>query len=77
MTEEIREGCYEDKYGRWHENRRDAPDRRRTPQAKGHGEHERRKMYRRKADRELYEKDHRAMIEEALEDFASEHDGHV
>lgn len=40
-------------------------------------DHDRRRNFRRKADRELYEKDHKVMIREALEDFAEEHDGRV
>jgi len=74
--EEFREGLYKDKYGRWQRDRRAGGDRRaigkRFPL-----QHERRKMFRRKADREILKKDHRTMIEEALDDFASEHDGHV
>ena len=75
-ADEIREGYYKDKYGRWQADRRSGNDRR-----AGHKtfslEHERRKLYRRKADRELLERDHRTMINEALEDFAEEHGGHV
>lgn len=73
--EEIREGYYKDKYGRWQQDRRGGGDRRGSkafPLA-----HERRKMFRRKADREQLEKDHHIMIEEALGDFAEEHGGHL
>ena len=76
MTEEIREGYYKDRYGRWQRDRRTGPDRR----GKAGGfplEHERRKLFRRKMDREILEKDHRNMIDDALEDFAEEHDGHI
>lgn len=38
---------------------------------------ERRKLFRRKMDRELYERDHKVMIEDALNDFAEEHGGHL
>jgi len=38
---------------------------------------ERRKLFRRKMDRELYERDHKIMIDEALSDFAEEHGGHL
>lgn len=75
-TEEFREGYYKDKYGRWQRDRRSGKDRRGT-----HSgfplEHERRTLFRRKVDRELLEKDHRTMIDEALEDFAKDHDGHL
>lgn len=57
------------------------PDRRKTPvdrRAAGDAlTHDRRSTFRRKADRELYEKDHKIMIREALEDFAEEHDGRL
>jgi hypothetical protein len=74
--DEFREGYYQDKYGRWQKDRRSGNDRRRGS-ASFPLEHERRKMFRRKQDRELLEKDHRAMIEDALEDFAEEHGGHL
>jgi len=73
MAEEVRLGYYKDRYGRWHKDRRSGQDRR---AGNDHGGHERRKLYRRKADREQYEQD-KAAIEDALEEFASEHDGHV
>jgi len=38
---------------------------------------ERRKLFRRKLDRELYERDHKEMIEDALNDFAEKHGGHL
>ena len=38
---------------------------------------ERRRAFRRQADRERYETDHKRMIEEALEDFAEEHGGRL
>lgn len=40
-------------------------------------DHDRRGLFRRRADRELYETDHKVMIREALEEFAEEHDGHL
>ena len=76
MKEEFREGHYKDKYGNWRPDRRGGKDRRGNDQADKH-DHERRKMYRRKADRELLNKDHRAMIEEALDDFAQDHGGRL
>lgn len=75
-NEDIREGFYKDKYGRWQKDRRVGRDRRRIGEAYPLA-HERRKLFRRKADREILEKDHRARIEEALDDFADEHGGHV
>lgn len=78
MTEEIREGYYKDKYGRWQKDRRQGKDRRASLGGDGCAAgHERRGMYRRKADRELLEKDHQTMIREALEEFAEEHGGQV
>ena len=73
-TEEIREGYYKDKYGRWQPDRRSGKDRRAMHKAYPM-QHERRGMFRRKADRELLEKDHRTMIDDALQDFAEEHHG--
>ncbi len=74
--EEHREGFYRDKYGNWRPERRTGGDRR-AQKAGPSGAHERRKFYRRKADRELLLKDHQTMIDEALEDFAEQHDGHL
>ena len=76
MQDEVREGHYRDKYGRWQGERRSGVDRR---EARGDyaAEQERRRMFRRKADRELLEKDHQAQIDEALDDFAAEHDGRL
>ncbi len=75
-NEEIREGYYKDRYGRWQKDRRSGRDRRSIGESYPL-EHERRKMFRRKVDRELLERDHRTMIEDALDDFAEEHGGHV
>lgn len=74
--EEIRDGYYKDKYGRWQPDRRAGQDRRGGSKTFPL-QHERRKMFRRKVDREVLEKDHHIMIEEALEDFADEHGGHL
>ena len=76
-NEDIREGYYKDKYGRWNRERRSGSDRRNAIGRPFSLAHERRKLFRRKADRELLEKDHRTQIKEALEDFAEEHDGHL
>jgi len=73
--QEVPKGFYLDADGNLQEDRRKTPDRRRHP--RGMRQHDLRKFYRRKADRELLEKDHKPMIEEALEDFVEEHGGHV
>lgn len=75
ISEEFREGHYKDKYGRWQPDRRSGKDRR-LAQAVESG-HERRRNYRRKADRELLECDHRSMIDDALQEFAEGHGGHL
>lgn len=66
-----RPGYYLDAEGNWCPERRKAVDRRNT--GAGALRHEQRKYYRRKADRELYETDHKAMIKDALDDFAEDH----
>tara|TARA_R110001592_G_scaffold175787_2_gene415129 strand:- start:422 stop:646 length:225 start_codon:yes stop_codon:yes gene_type:complete len=72
---EHRPGYYKDKNGDWQKDRR-TTNGRRSPNAFPY-DHEQRKQFRRKADRELYEMDHKQHIKEALEDFAEEHDGHL
>jgi len=76
MSEEVRPGYYKDKDGNWQVDRRSGIDRRDLTQASP-VDRERRTYFRRQADRELYERDHKKMIEEALEDFAEKHDGHL
>ncbi len=77
-NEEIREGFYKDKYGRWQKDRRQGKDRRMTAIGESYPlQHERRVMFRRKVDREVLEKDHQTMIREALDDFAEDHGGHL
>jgi hypothetical protein len=76
MSEEHRPGYYKDRYGRWQKDRRSGTDRRATGKSFPL-DHERRRMYRRKADREILETDHREMIESALEDFAEKHEGRI
>ncbi len=71
-----RVGFYRDAAGIWQVDRRSGTDRR-DGQPAGAWAHERRCQFRRQADRELYEKDHKRMIEEALTDFAEEHQGSV
>ena len=76
VEEEVRPGYYKDEFGNWQKDRRKGgPDRR--LRGGSHADHERRKFFRRKADRELFERDHRQMIEDALEDFAEEEDEEV
>lgn len=77
MAEEPREGYYKDRYGRWQQDRRTSNDRR-GGKASGYPlAHERRRVYRRKIDRERFERDHRQHIKEALNEFAAEHNGHL
>ncbi|MBI4557391.1 MAG: hypothetical protein HY706_07405 [Candidatus Hydrogenedentes bacterium] len=71
MSEEQCPGYYQDESGNWQPDRRQTPDRRNLGSALH--QHERRSFFRRKADRELLEKDHQVMIREALDDFAAEH----
>ncbi len=70
-----RPGFYRDAAGNWQVDRRSTE--RRDGQSGGAWTHECRCLFRRQADRELYEKDHKRMIDEALTDFAEEHEGHV
>lgn len=77
MEEEIREGHYKDKYGVLQKDRRAMPDRRSlNPESYVH-EHRRRRVSRRREDRERLDHDHHLMIDEALDDFAQEHGGHI
>jgi len=73
-VEEFREGYYKDASGNWQVDRRRQRDRRGA--APDPQNHERRRLYRRLADREESEKD-RSLINEALEEFAVEHHGHL
>jgi hypothetical protein len=75
VSEEQREGYYRDETGQWRFDRRKT-DRRRQ-RAQHPDARERRREFRRRADREVYERDHKQMIEEALQDFAEEHEGHL
>ena len=75
MAEEIREGYYKDSNGQWQIDRRKAQDRRNIGKAFPM-EHERRGLFRRKADREQYELDKLAM-QDALQEFADEHHGKI
>ena len=76
MNQEVREGYYKDKAGGWQPDRRATKDRR-ARRSTDSLDHERRGLFRRKADLELLKHDHKEMIDEALEDFAKEHGGHL
>jgi hypothetical protein len=75
VSEEIREGYYQDKNGNWLKDRRKAVDRR-TPDGP-HNHHEERRVFTRRITDGILKRDHKHMIEEALDDFAAEHDGHL
>ena len=70
-------GHWHDEHGNLHPERRAGVDRRLLQGSESEQYKERRKVFRRKADREIYERDHKTMIKEALEDFAEEHGGHL
>ncbi|HNR32019.1 MAG TPA: hypothetical protein PKI11_14100 [Candidatus Hydrogenedentes bacterium] len=75
MTDEIRPGYYQDAEGNWHSDRRSGKDRRGV---RGDwSQDERRGLFRRQADREFYDREHKKAIEEALKDFAEEHGGRL
>jgi hypothetical protein len=74
VTEEIKPGHFKDTNGEWQEERRSGRDRRSATMEFPH--RDRRTMGRRKADMEFLERDTRQQIEEALEDFAAEHNDH-
>ncbi|HDP36159.1 MAG TPA: hypothetical protein ENN29_13755 [Candidatus Hydrogenedentes bacterium] len=76
MSEEVRPGYYKDRAGNWQVDRRSGIDRRDLSNPSP-VDRERRNIFRRQADRERYERDHKIMVEEALEDFAEEHGGHL
>ena len=72
MSKGERPGFYRSEDGSWQPDRRSGRDRR-DFQKDSTQYREQRKFARRKADRELYEKDHKVMIQEALDDFAEDH----
>ena len=74
MSKGEKPGFYLDLEGNWQPDRRCGVERRSSENPRYH---EQRRVFRRKADRELYERDHKPMIREALEEFAEEHDGHL
>jgi len=68
-----RQGQYLDAEGIWQPERRSGKDRR-AGQVETAAQREQRKFLRRKMDREVYEREHKAMIREALDEFAAEHE---
>lgn len=76
MQEDVlRPGFYQDKQGHWQPDRRSGKERR---DGRWWEENDaRRQQIRRMADREFLERDHKLQIEEALEDFAEEHNGRL
>jgi hypothetical protein len=75
VSQEHRPGYYKDKHGTWQPDRRNGKERRFGNWWEDNDA--RRKLIRREADREFIERDHRAQIDEALKDFAAEHDGRL
>jgi hypothetical protein len=71
MSGQVPAGYYRDAEGALKHDRRKV-DRRRGPRADADGE--RRGFSRRAADREFIEREHHSMIEEALTEFAAEHE---
>lgn len=75
MTDEIRPGYYQDEFGEWQKDRRVGRERRRSSAEFPH--RDRRTAGRRKADLDFIERDTRQQIQEALDDFAAEHEDHL
>ncbi len=71
MSGQVPAGYYRDAEGSLKHDRRKV-DRRRGPRADADAE--RRGFSRRAADREFIEREHHSMIEEALTEFAAEHE---
>ena len=69
MAPEQRDGYYRDRTGEWQRDRRTLQDRRAAKAQDG--DQERRARGRRKADLIDVDREHKEMIDEALEDFAS------
>lgn len=76
VNQENRPGYYRDRDGKWQKDRRKSASRRNRG-AQLPMDHERRKHFRRKEDQEILERDHKPMINDALDEFAEEHDGHL
>lgn len=67
MSLDHRPGYYLDKDGIWKRDRRKGNDQRRRKETRSEGK--RRNMYRRKEDKLLLEREHKSMVEDALEDW--------
>ena len=65
-------GFFKDQSGEWQQERRKTDDRRKRDVPFDH--EDRRRGSRRQTDLEIVEREHKQMIEEALEEFAAEHD---
>ena len=75
MSEQVPSGFYRDGEGTLKRERRHRTDRRKSdPRNSADGD--RRFQPRRSADREFIEREHHAMIEEALAQFAEEHESY-
>jgi hypothetical protein len=75
MSDDTPAGYYRDRDGNLKRDRRQRADRR-GPNARAGGDGDRRFQPRRAADREFVEREHHAMIEEALAEFADEHEAY-
>lgn len=73
MSDHAPAGYYRDRDGNLKRDRRYRTDRRSTTSRAG-GDGDRRHKPRRAADRDFVEREHHAMIEEALAEFADEHE---
>lgn len=72
MSKHIPEGCYQDKSGEIRPDRRAKGKDRRNRGSDFDGD--RRNMMRRKSDIEFLKREHEREIEDALDDFADEHE---
>ena len=73
VSDEHRPGYYKDREGNWQRDRRKSPERR-AGGGSAFTHHDRRTLKRRKADLEFLERETKMQIEDALEDFAAEHE---
>lgn len=73
-NQSVPDGYFLDAAGKPQKDRRKGGDRRDRNPGDAQAYKERRKFFRRKMDREIYERDHKAMIEDALEEFAEDHE---
>lgn len=73
MSELVPDGYYKDHHGNLHKDRRNANVDRRAPRGTDMNDGDRRNRMRRQTDLENLDREHHTMIEDALEDFASNH----